>query len=678
MIRFAKALLLVGSAGCMLFAQNAQTPPATTNAPDDKSGAYYNFAMGRLYMVMAETQGNKDYVSKAIQYYQEALKLDPSAGIIFEELTDLYIQTGRLRDALNQAEDMLKQNPDNLDARRMLGRIYTRSVGDPQSGKIDEGKLKLAIEQYQKVTEKDPKDAESWVMLGRLYMFSTNSLEAEKAFNAALAAEPDNEDAITQLAVLYAELGDSKRAIEKLKVATSKNPNERMLTLLAEQYEQLRDFKSAAEILKKALEMAPDNGKIVRGLAQDLAADRQFDEALKIWEQIAAEEPKDPQAPLSISEIYRLKRDFPKAHAALGKAKALDNESLDVRYQEVQLAKDEGKTDEAIAALKSMLDDTARKTYSEIDGRRRAAYLEEYGILSRSIEKYAQALDAFKQMAALGPEAAKESAVQTIETYVQSKDLDAAMREADAAVKKYPDERAVRAEHATVLAERGKIDDAVAEIRSLSKGEHDRETQLTMAQLYEKGKRFPEMGKALDEAETLSKSDEERVGVFFMRGAMYERMKKYDASEAAFRKVLELDPENAGTLNYLGYMLADRGVRLDEAYQMIKKAVDLDPNNGAYLDSLGWVYFRQGKLQEAQDQLQMAIDKMATDPTVHDHLGDVYFKLGKTREAIAQWQASLKASQGALPSNSDPEEVAKVNKKLDEARVRLAQENHKK
>jgi len=678
MIRFAKALLLVGSAGCMLFAQNAQTPAATTNAPDDKSGAYYNFAMGRLYMVMAETQGNKDYVSKAIQYYQEALKLDPSAGIIFEELTDLYIQTGRLRDALNQAEDMLKQNPDNLDARRMLGRIYTRSVGDPQSGKVDEGKLKLAIEQYQKVTEKDPKDAESWVMLGRLYMFSSNSLEAEKAFNAALAAEPDDEDAITQLAILYAELGDSKRAIEKLKVATGKSPNERMLTLLAEQYEQVRDYKSAAEALKKAQELAPDNGKIVRGLAQDLMYADQLDESLKIWEQIAADEPRDPQAPLSISEIYRLKRDFPKAHAALGKAKALDNESQEVRYQEVQLAKAEGKTDDAIGSLKSMLDDTVRKTYSEAEARRRAAYLEEYGILSRNIEKYAQAVDAFKQMGTLSPEAAKESAVQTIETYLVSKDLDSALREADAALKKYPDERAIRVEHATVLADKGKIDDAVAEIRGLSKGERDRETQVTLASLYEKGKRYQEMGKALDEAETLSTTDEEKVGVFFMRGAMYERMKKYDASEAAFRKVLELDPENAGTLNYLGYMLADRGVRLDEAHQMIKKAVELDPNNGAYLDSLGWVYFRQGKLQEAQDHLQRAIDRMASDPTVHDHLGDVYFKLGKTREAIAQWQASLKAFQGGLQSDSDPDEIAKVNKKLDEARVKLAQETRKK
>lgn len=662
----------------MLFAQNAQTPAGTTNAPDDKSGAYYNFAMGRLYMVMAESQGNKDYVAKAIRYYQEALKLDPSAGIIFEELTDLYIQTGRLRDAMSQAEEMLKQNPDNLDARRMLGRIYTRAVGDTQSGKIDESKLKLAIEQYQKVTEKAPKDAESWVMLGRLYMVSNNSLEAEKAFNAALQADPDNEDAVTQLAYLYAGLGDSKRAAEKLKQATSKNPSERTLTLLAEQYEQLHDYKNAAEVLKKAMELAPDNGKIARGLAQDLMYADQLDESLKLWEQIAAEEPRDPQPPLSMSQIYRAKRDFAKAREAYDKAKALDAEDLNVRLQGVELSKAEGNTDEALAGLKAILDDTARKNYSETDARRRAGLLEEYGVLSRSAEKYPQALEAFKQMAALSDEAAKEAAIQTIETYRQSKDLTSALREADAALKKYPDERSVRVEHATVLADQGKIDAAAAEIRGLARGERDRETQLALAQVYEKGKRYPEMGKALDEAEAVSTSNDEKAGIYFMRGAMYERMKKYDASEAAFRKVLEVDSDNAGALNYLGYMLADRGVRLDEAYQLIKKAVDLDPNNGAYLDSLGWVYFRQGKLQEAQDQLQRAIDRMATDPTVHDHLGDVYFKLGKTREAITQWQASLKAFQGATQSDSDPEEIAKVNKKLDEARVRLAQETRKK
>ena len=209
----------------MGYAQTAQTPSATTNAPDDKAGAYYNFAMGRLYAELAAADGGKnDYVSKAIQHYQEALKLDPSDSLIFEELTDLYIQTNRLRDAVAQAEDMLKQNPDNLDARRMLGRIYTRMVGDSQPGKIPEEYLRKAVEQYQKITEKDPNDAESWVMLGRLYRASNKSPESEKAYNQALKADPDNEDALTGLAMLYADLGDTKAAIEKLKAVTDKSP----------------------------------------------------------------------------------------------------------------------------------------------------------------------------------------------------------------------------------------------------------------------------------------------------------------------------------------------------------------------------------------------------------------------------------------------------------------------
>ena len=106
--------------------------------------------------------------------------------------------------------------------------------------------------------------------------------------------------------------------------------------------------------------------------------------------------------------------------------------------------------------------------------------------------------------------------------------------------------------------------------------------------------------------------------------------------------------------------------------------LDLDPQNGAYLDSLGWVYYRQGKLNEAEGLLLQAIDHIGQDATVHDHLGDVYFKLGKTKDAITQWQASLKVFQAGAQSDSDPEEMASVGKKLESARVRLAQETKQK
>jgi Flp pilus assembly protein TadD len=155
---------------------------------------------------------------------------------------------------------------------------------------------------------------------------------------------------------------------------------------------------------------------------------------------------------------------------------------------------------------------------------------------------------------------------------------------------------------------------------------------------------------------------------------MFERMKKYEAAEAQFHQVLEIHPENASALNYLGYMLADRGVRLDEAQKMISRALELDPDNGAYLDSLGWVYYRQNRLEEAAQILVRALDKIGQDATVHDHLGDVYSKMGKTKEAIMQWQASLQAFESGSESEMDPGDAAKIGKKLESAKVRLAKE----
>jgi tetratricopeptide (TPR) repeat protein len=160
----------------------------------------------------------------------------------------------------------------------------------------------------------------------------------------------------------------------------------------------------------------------------------------------------------------------------------------------------------------------------------------------------------------------------------------------------------------------------------------------------------------------------------FMRGSMFEREKKYDQAEKMFRQVLETDPSNASALNYLGYMLADQNVRLQEAQDLLNRAVRIEPNNYAFLDSLGWVYYRLNRLDEAERHLTRSLQLMSKDPTIHDHLGDVYFKEGKLKEAISQWQSSLKEWNASSPADIEPDEVAKVQRKLDGARVRLAKE----
>jgi predicted Zn-dependent protease len=260
--------------------------------------------------------------------------------------------------------------------------------------------------------------------------------------------------------------------------------------------------------------------------------------------------------------------------------------------------------------------------------------------------------------------------VEIIETLMAAKDQKAARATADAALKKFPGERLIMLEHASVLANTGQYDAAIAELRAMPNAAKDRETLIQIAQIQEKAKRFADERKTLDAAEALSASGQEKQAIAFMRGAMFEREKNFDAAEAQFRKVLESDPSNAGAMNYLGYMLADRNVKLEEAHTLIQKAVELDPGNGAYLDSLGWVLYRLNKLDDAAAELTKALQKISKDPTVHDHLAEVYFKQGKMKEAIQQWEASIAEMKGASPSETDPEELSKISKKLESARLR--------
>lgn len=660
-------------------AQNKVPEPVKAAQAPDKAAAYYNFAMGHLYAEMAAAYGNRgEYVNKAIEYYQTALKLDPSATFLSEELSDLYIQSGQLARAVTEAESLLKQNPDNLDARRVLGRIYARNMGDGNTGKINEEMLNKSIEQFAFVTQKDPKDVDSWLTLGRLYRVAHKSPEAEKAFKQALQADPENDEALTGLALVFSDLGDTKSAADMLKRAGDKRPDVNTFARLAGFYENMRDYADAAEAWKKAIPLASDTEqiKLQMQLGLDLVAARKYDEALALYLALQKENPKEIEIPWQISEIYRLKGQYDKAQEQLDKAKQLDPTNLDVRASEVDLLDAEGKTSAAITELNSLLDDTKKSDPSDAEKVRRARWYERLGQLCRSANRTDEAVAAFRQIGLIDSDAAPGAEGEIIETYINAHNLKAAMQEADAALKKFPDDKGVVAEHATVLGEMGRTDEAANEIRGLMKAEKSRELLITLAQIYEKGKRFKEEAKVLDDATEASKTPDEKAGVEFVRGAMYERMKSYDAAEASFRKVIDAQPDNAGALNYLGYMLADQNTKLDEAQKMIARAVELDPLNGAYLDSLGWVYYRQNQLDQAEASLQKAIARLSTDPTVHDHLGDVYLKQGKVKEAILQWQASLNEWKSSPPAEADSEEVAKVSRKLENAKTRIAKESH--
>ena len=547
-------------------------------------------------------------------------------------------------------------------------------LGDPGQNKVNETMLKNAIEQYSRIVELEPKDVDRWAMLGRLHQVGSNSVEAQKSYEKALEIDKENEDALTGLAFVYGGLGDNKRSTELLERVVAKNPSMRTLMSLAQGYEQMRDYKLAAETLRRAVQMSPGNTEVRKFFAQSLLASEQFDEALKEFSELAEEDPRDAQPLLQMSRIYRQQHKLKEAREASDKAKALDPNNLDIRFNEVNILDGEGKTTEAIAMLKEILGAGSKNRLSTGEKQNRLWLLERLGGMQRGAGQHQDAVATFRQMAETDSEQAARATAQIVETWRSARDYPKAMAEADAAVKQNPADRAMKLIRANLLAETGKVEEAAKEVRTLLDGKNDRDVQMSLVQIYDKGKNYAEMTKAIDAAEKLSTSDEDKEGVYFARGAMYEKQKKYDLSEAEFRKILAINPDSPGALNYLGYTFADRGVKLTEALSMIQKALEKDPGNGAYLDSLGWVYFKLDRLPEAEAQLKLSIDKVPTDPTVRDHLGDVYAKQGKLKEAIDQWQGSLQQWKQNAPSEFDEAEVAKVQKKLDSAKVRLSRE----
>jgi Tfp pilus assembly protein PilF len=241
------------------------------------------------------------------------------------------------------------------------------------------------------------------------------------------------------------------------------------------------------------------------------------------------------------------------------------------------------------------------------------------------------------------------------------------------AAKALPKDRLMQLTYAGQLVDMGQVDEGLALAKAqLSGTAEDRDVEEAMAQMYIRLKRFTDAGEQLDKADVLATKPDEKLYAYFLRGELYDRQKIYDKAEAEFRKALAIDAQNAAVLNYLGYMLADQGMKLPEAMKLIRQAVDLEPQNGAYLDSLGWVYFKTGQYPEAEENLRKANERINSDPTVHDHLGEVYEKTGRLKLAVAQWERSMTEYTHSLAADADPEDVQKVQHKLENARVKLA------
>ncbi len=194
------------------------------------------------------------------------------------------------------------------------------------------------------------------------------------------------------------------------------------------------------------------------------------------------------------------------------------------------------------------------------------------------------------------------------------------------------------------VAARGEPDKAIAMLKdTVSRDKYAVEAKFSLANLYASEDRHKDAVSTVSEIiDDLGEDPEEDAWRYFIaRGASFLELDRWEDGEADLKKAVELAPEEATTLNYLGYSWAERGENLEEAFRLIEKAVELEPGSGAITDSLGWAHYQRGDYAVAVGHLETAASLEPSDPTITDHLGDVYWRLGRPIEAKYEWRRVL-------------------------------------
>ncbi len=686
---FGLAAIAVSLFGLPAAAQNAPaaTAPGTTASDSaqslqDRSRAYYHAALAGIYEEQAVNTGQSQYIAQAIEQYKSALNADPASPALNDALADLYFRVGKARDAEATARNLLKTSPNDLDAHKLLGRVYLRQLSEAQnamgsttpSGNV----LDQAIAEFQKIVALDPKDVESRMVLGQLYGVQHKQDKAEEQFKTAQAIDPDSEEVVLNLARLYVESGDMAHAAQVIEAVPQADRTSKMELALGAAYDQMKRPKDAIAAYRRGVELEPGDPRGLNALAQALTKNEQYDEALKVYRNLAEADPDDVDALIHAGEILYQQGKYEDALVTIKKALKKDPDNLEAGYNLGMTLDVLGRYDEAAEAYGHMVELTshANGAYTVEEKKNRAIFLERLGSVYHEQNKTEMAVAAYQKMIELGGDAAVRGYQGQIDTWRDAKKFDKAVETARKAADANPKSQELKLILADQLVDVGKADEAIALAKNqLTNSDKDRAVWLEVAQIATRVHRWKDAEEALNKAQAQTTKDDDRVYVLFLRGALIERQKRYEAAEPFFKQALELDPANAMVLNYYGYMLADKGMKLPEAVKLIRKAVEQEPMNGAYLDSLGWAYFKMGQYELAEENLRQAVERTQTDPTVHEHLGDLYEKTGRIRLAAAQWQLSLTEFARSAAADVEPADVAKLQKKLEGARVKLAKED---
>jgi tetratricopeptide (TPR) repeat protein len=627
--------------------------------------------MGEAYaqFILGHHLEENDDIEAAIAAYKRAMQLDPSAADVPAELAAVYLRQNKVQDAMAAAEQALKIAPDNSEANRVLGIVYAALADarrDPsgraaaRSGdKADENLAKAVHHLELAVAHPSGQpDPNVRATLARVYVQSGSFDKAIPLLTDLVNQEPGWAEGPALLAEAYAGAGRTRDAIEWLE----SHEDARLLPTLADFYERDKRWKDAANTYAKAMQRAPRNTELKTRYASALMNTGSRDDISKardVLNDLVAARANDARALYLLSQAQRRLGDAAAAEASARKVIAQNNKSPWGYYALAEALEEGRKYQAVIDELGPVVNQLRGKTNDQAFDV--GLLLPHLGFAYQELGQHDKAIAAFEEARRLAP---KDPSVASylVEANIAAKKYSTAADVARAALTEHPDNLRLTRLHAQALRHSGKPEQGVALLEeSLKKHADEPAAYIALAQIYSDIDRGPQAVKVLQDAQAKFPTD---TSIVFEMGAVYDKQKKFAEAEAAFKQLLAREPDNAPALNYLGYMLAERGERLDESVALINKALELEPDNGSYLDSLGWAYYKSEKLDLAETNLRRAADQLKTNSVIQDHYGEVLFKLGRYDDAIAAWMR-------ALNGDGDSINRADIDKKIRTAKQKL-------
>jgi tetratricopeptide (TPR) repeat protein len=613
---------------------------------------------------------------QARQAFLKAIELDPNLAEGYTALAELalYEQPPNYDEAISYAQSAVKANPDNFGARRILAGVYSIRSG-LNSGRYNEEFARKAKAEWLEVTRLDPRNAEAWAFLSAFYEKEGNQEKRIEALHQWLASASPVEARFYK--TVFGNLADLSSETASLKLANALIKTNRL--------------EEAIEILSRLIVDQPENREAVELLREvfSFADAKLVSKAISSLEQAALSEPKNFSL---VDVLVEAQIHTRKTESAIRVLQSIIKRLSDSEKDKTQLAPyyfklsdvyfEADNLESSINSLEEIfriygvgdkpVDSGEKAEVAErVFGRMIYFYKHfgRYNDASALIERARKVLGAGN----LFPEK------EMIDLLAESGRRKEALQYIYSVRKKTQFPAVYLQEEAEILASLGRVEEAIAVIKNTSRNaiastnspnkESEKKTPDTVdievlvrsCQIYLQTGMNQEAIREASKILELSQNDQQRMIAKMLLSVAYHEAGDFVTSERILREMIQKSPGNPILLNNLGYFLAERNEKLEEALEMIKKAVRIEPNNPSYLDSLGYVYFKLGNKEEAEKYFRRAIRQGTNSSEIYEHLGDVYQIFGKVEKAFMAWQRAIYLATNEKDASRIREKLRKIS-----------------